>query len=63
MFCGIKCAYCGCFIGYKSGNFMTKGIKKNVYPPVSHGICQECKERVLKEIREQSEDKNEIPIL
>ena len=37
----IKCAWCGKVLGYKEG-------KSPDYMPITHSICSECKDQVLK---------------
>jgi len=47
MFMEIKCAWCGKFLGTKECEGQ---IDKNYR--ISHGICPECKEKVMREMDE-----------
>jgi len=49
----VRCAWCGKFIGFKErpDNRLTMAMESGECS-VSHGICQTCKEKVLKDIRE-----------
>jgi hypothetical protein len=45
------CAWCGRFLGTKESQYQSTN-KTEV--PISHGICSECREKVLAEIKPNS---------
>ena len=56
----IKCAYCGKNMGTKEApaSAMALSLLSEGTPIISHGICEDCKNKTLKEIRSNDKGGN-----
>jgi len=55
-----QCSWCGKFIGVKesSANHMTLEMQMQLLTTISHGICHDCKNKVLESIKVQNINNN-----